>query len=203
MCRCAGFFEEGLPLPEKPCLTGRPSASVLSMRMIHFRIIGAIWLLSCLVPAVTHPFELWAVATGRPNSIVGGPHGTVFWISQILIEASFLFVLWMGIGLFRRRHWAVVSSRFVAVITVIVCLWFNYLSGAAAWSTTLCRVLVRRRLRAVYAFCGVDTRALPASHLTARRLVYQRILTDMLLSKRWSRRLNVVSNNCAPKTKGK
>lgn len=101
----------------------------LAIYMIHFRIIGAIWVLSCLPPAVKLPFDLWAAAVGRPTSFGDTAHGAAFWISQALVEASFIFVAWMGIGLWRRRNWAVVSSRFVAMITMIVCLWFVIFQG--------------------------------------------------------------------------
>jgi len=97
--------------------------------MIHFRIIGSIWLVSCFVPAVKLPIELWSLATQDSNGLSTEPHGLVFWISQLLVEVSFLLVLVLGWGLIRLRRWAAVGGKFLGVISLLVCLWFILTQG--------------------------------------------------------------------------
>jgi len=70
--------------------------------MIHFRIVGSIWLISGLVSAVKFPFELWSMATDQQYGITTGFYGTLFWISKFLAEVSFLLILLIGWGLLDR-----------------------------------------------------------------------------------------------------
>jgi len=90
-------------------------------RMIHFRIIGLVWLFAGLFNAGKFPLDLWAMPT---NS-----HGVLFWISQFLVEARFVLILVMGWGLIRLRHWAAVCGRLVGVISLGVCCWFILSQG--------------------------------------------------------------------------
>ncbi len=96
--------------------------------MIHFRIIGAVWLLACLVPAAKFPIDLWAIATDQQFG-AGNAHGAWFWVSQFLVEAWFVLALFMGWGLLRLRHWAAVCARFVGAISLLVCFWFILTQG--------------------------------------------------------------------------
>src|SRR5216110_3436671 len=97
--------------------------------MIHFRIIGSIWLISGLVSAVKFPFELWSMATDQQYGITTGFYGALFWISKFLVEVSFLLILLIGWGLLRLQRWAVVGGRFLGVISLLVCLWFILTQG--------------------------------------------------------------------------
>ena len=97
--------------------------------MIHFRIIGSIWLVSCLVPAVKLPLELWSLATPNSNGLATEVHGVLFWVSQFLVEVSFLLILLIGWGLIRLRRWAAVGGKFLGVISLLVCLWFILTQG--------------------------------------------------------------------------
>ena len=90
-------------------------------RMIHFRIIGSVWLVTGLVSAAKLPIDLWATPT---NS-----HEVLFWISQLLVEAWFVLILAMGWGLLRLRRWAAVCGRLVGVISLGVCFWFILSQG--------------------------------------------------------------------------
>jgi len=63
------------------------------MRMINLRIIGSIWMVSSLVPAVKLAIELWSLATHQPTGLATDIEGVGFWISQFLVEASFLLIL--------------------------------------------------------------------------------------------------------------
>ncbi len=89
--------------------------------MIHFRIIGSVWLVAGLVSAAKLPIDLWATPT---NS-----HEVLFWISQLLVEAWFVLILVMGWGLLRLRRWAAVCGRGVGVISLGVCFWFILSQG--------------------------------------------------------------------------
>src|SRR5438046_8791622 len=91
--------------------------------MIHFRIIGSIWLISGLVSAVKFPFELWSMATDQQYGITTGFYGALFWISKFLVEVSFLLILLIGWGLLRLQRWAAVGGRFVGVISLLGCIW--------------------------------------------------------------------------------
>jgi len=97
--------------------------------MIHFRIIGSIWLVSCLVPAVKLAFELCSLATQRPNGPLTDDHGAQFWITQLLVEVSFLLIMLIGWGLIRLRRWAAVAGRFWGVVSLLVCVWFILTQG--------------------------------------------------------------------------
>ena len=97
--------------------------------MIHFRIVGSIWLISGLVSAVKFPFELWSMATDQQYGITTGFYGALFWISKFLVEVSFLLILLTGWGLLRLRRWAAVGGRFLGVISLLVCLWFILTQG--------------------------------------------------------------------------
>src|SRR5262245_15610032 len=92
--------------------------------MARFKIIGAIWFLICIGPALTFPPRVWSMAADTHNRIASDSNGVLFWLSQILTEAFFILVVLMGLGLFRRQRWAAICGRFVAVIAALVSLWF-------------------------------------------------------------------------------
>ena len=98
-------------------------------RMIHFRIIGAIWLVSCLIPAVKLPFDLWSLTTQHQYGLSTDGHGVMFWISQFLVEVSFLLIMIIGWGLIRLRRWAALAGRFLGVVSLLVCVWFILTQG--------------------------------------------------------------------------
>ena len=97
--------------------------------MIHFRIIGSIWLVSCLVPAVKLALELWSLATQPQSGPPTEDHGASFWISQFLVEAAFLLIMIIGWGLIRLRRWASIAGRFWGVISLLICVWFILTQG--------------------------------------------------------------------------
>jgi len=97
--------------------------------MIHFRIIGSIWLVSCLVPAVRLPLDLWSLATQHQHGLSTDDNRVLFWISQFLVEVSFLLIMLIGWGLLRLRRWAAVGGRFLGIISLLVCLWFILTQG--------------------------------------------------------------------------
>src|SRR5437867_5439357 len=97
--------------------------------MIHFRIIGFIWLVSGFAPAVKLAIDLWSLATGREQTYSPEVHGVLFWISQVLVEVSFLVILLIGWGLLQLRRWAAVGGKFLGVISLLVCLWFILTQG--------------------------------------------------------------------------
>jgi len=97
--------------------------------MIHFRIIGSIWLVCCFVPAVKFPIDLWSMTTHHQHGLSTDAHGVLFWIFQFFVEVSFLLILIIGWGLLRLRRWAAVGARFVGVIALVVCLWFILTQG--------------------------------------------------------------------------
>jgi hypothetical protein len=97
--------------------------------MIHFRIIGSIWLVSGLIPAVKLAPELWLLATQRQYGTSTGDHGAQLWITELLVEASFLLIMIIGWGLIRLRRWAAVAGRFWGVISLVICLWFILTQG--------------------------------------------------------------------------
>jgi hypothetical protein len=97
--------------------------------MIHFRIIGGIWLVSCLVAAAKLPFDLWSMATRHQYGFSTDDHGGLFWISQFLVEVSFLVIMIIGWGLIRLRRWAAVAGLFWGIIALLICLWFILTQG--------------------------------------------------------------------------
>src|SRR5690348_3832690 len=97
--------------------------------MIHFRIIGSIWLVSCLFSALKFPFELWSMATDQQYGIGTGYYSVLFWVSKFLVEVSFVLLFLMGWGLIRLRRWAAVWGRFVGPTSLAVCVWFILTQG--------------------------------------------------------------------------
>ena len=97
--------------------------------MINLRIIGSIWMVSSLVSAVKLAIELWSLATHHPEGLANDSEGVGFWISQLLVESSFLLILITGWGLFCLRRWAVVAGGFLGVIALLVCVWFILTQG--------------------------------------------------------------------------
>src|SRR5947207_15600425 len=72
----------------RPSLSSRPGSPSFGdfERMIHFRIVGCIWLISGLISAMKFPSELWSMGTDQQYGITTGFHGTLFWISLFLVE---------------------------------------------------------------------------------------------------------------------
>jgi hypothetical protein len=98
-------------------------------RMIHLRIIGSIWMVSSIVPAVKLAIELWSLAARQPPGATADTQGVGFWTSQVLVEISFLLVLLTGWGLFRLRRWSVAAGGFLGVISLAICAWFILTQG--------------------------------------------------------------------------
>jgi hypothetical protein len=97
--------------------------------MIHFRIIGSIWLVCCLVPAVKLALDLWSLATQQQYGPSTEDQGVQFWISRILVEITFMLIMLVGWGLIRLRRWAAVAGRFWGVISLVICAWFILTQG--------------------------------------------------------------------------
>jgi hypothetical protein len=97
--------------------------------MVNLKIIGSIWVISSLVPAVNLAIELWSLATHQPTAVATDTAGVGFWISQLLVEAAFLLILLIGWGLFCLRRWAAVAGGFLGVISLLVCVWFILTQG--------------------------------------------------------------------------
>lgn len=96
---------------------------------MNLKIVGVIWMVSAVIPAVKRGIELWLVATHQPNALTTEPQGVGFWIAQFLVEVSFALILLTGWGLFRLRRWAVVAGGFLGVISLVVCVWFILTQG--------------------------------------------------------------------------
>jgi hypothetical protein len=97
--------------------------------MIHFRIIGSIWLVSTLVPTIKLAIELWSLARTHQYGPSTDAHGAQFWIAQLLVEVTFLLIMLVGWGLIRLRRWAAVAGRFWGVLALLVCVWFILTQG--------------------------------------------------------------------------
>jgi hypothetical protein len=97
--------------------------------MINLRIIGSIWMVSSLFSAVKLAIELWSLAMHQPAGPATNAEGVGFWISQLLVELSFLLIALTGWGLFCLRRWAGVAGGFLGVISLVVCVWFILTQG--------------------------------------------------------------------------
>jgi hypothetical protein len=87
------------------------------------------WLVSGLLPALKHPFNVWLLATHPEYRIGSGPLGVGFWITQLSVEVGFLLIILIGLGLMYRRRRAVVAAGFLGVITLLACVWFILTQG--------------------------------------------------------------------------
>ena len=86
-------------------------------------------MISSIVPGVKLGIELCSLATQRQSGSTTDAQGAGFWISQLLVEASFFLIMVTGWGLFRLRRWAVIPGGFLAVISLLVCVWFILTQG--------------------------------------------------------------------------
>jgi hypothetical protein len=97
--------------------------------MKDVRIIGAIWIISAVVPAVQLGIELHSLATHPTHEPAAEAQGTEFWISQLLVEVAFLLITITGWGLLFLRRWAVVAGGILGVVSLLVCVWFIVTQG--------------------------------------------------------------------------
>lgn len=97
--------------------------------MINLRIIGFMWLIAGLAPALKHPFNVWEFATHPQYRIGSDPIGVGFWVTQISVEFSFFVIMLIGLGLIRLRRPAVVAGGFLGTISLVVCVWFILTQG--------------------------------------------------------------------------
>jgi hypothetical protein len=97
--------------------------------MIHLRIIGFLWLISGLLPALKHPMNVWSLATHPEYQIGLGPLGIGFWVTQLFVELSFLLIMLIGLGLICLRRRAVVAGGILGVISLLACVWFILTQG--------------------------------------------------------------------------
>src|SRR2546429_322681 len=107
--------------------------------MIHFRIIGSIWLISGLFSAVKFPFELWSMATDQQYGITTGFYGALFSISKLLVEVSFLLILLIGWSLLRNQQTKAKTTHMKTdtVITSVLIALVVSIAQAAPDSRTL------------------------------------------------------------------
>jgi len=92
--------------------------------MLHFKIIGAIWLGLCVIAAAVFAPELWSMATDQKYGLGTGFHDTGFWVSQFFVEGFLLIGVLLGFGLFRFKRWAAICTRITAVLLLLYCLAF-------------------------------------------------------------------------------
>ena len=97
--------------------------------MINLRIIGSIWIVSSIIPAVQLAIELWSLATHQSHEPTTDAQGARFWISQLSVEAAFVLIALTGWGLLRLRRWAAIPGGFLGVISLVVCVWFILTQG--------------------------------------------------------------------------
>ena len=97
--------------------------------MINLRIIGSIWIVSSIVPAVKLALELSSLATRHSSVPISDAQGVGFWTSQLLVEVAFLLILLTGWGLLGLRRWSVAAGGFLGVVSLLVCIWFILTQG--------------------------------------------------------------------------
>jgi hypothetical protein len=98
-------------------------------RMINLRIIGSIWIISAIAPAIQLAIELWSLATHHPSALTPDAQGAAFWITQIFVQVAFLLIVVTGVGMILLRRWAVLAGGILGVISLLVCLWFIATQG--------------------------------------------------------------------------
>jgi hypothetical protein len=87
------------------------------------------WLISGLLPALKHPFNVWTLATHPEYRIGSEPIGVGFWVAQLCVELSFVLIMLIGLGLIWLRPRAVVAGGFLGVISLLACVWFILTQG--------------------------------------------------------------------------
>lgn len=97
--------------------------------MIHLRVIGIMWLISGLFPALKHPVNVWTLATHPEYRIGADPLGAGFWVTQVLVEISFLLIMLIGLGLICLRRRAVFAAGFLGIFALLTCVWFILTQG--------------------------------------------------------------------------
>ncbi len=96
--------------------------------MTHFRITGAIWLVLCLTGAAAFAPHLWSIVVDRQHGIGTGFHGAAFWLLQFFVEAFLLLGVVAASGLLRLKRWGAICMRVTAVLLLLYCLIFLFIS---------------------------------------------------------------------------
>ncbi|HEV2394148.1 MAG TPA: hypothetical protein VG146_17485 [Verrucomicrobiae bacterium] len=99
--------------------------------MLHFRIIGVIWLILSLAGAAVFAPQLWLMAADHKYGLGSGFNGAGFWVSQFLAEGFLIAGAVLGFGLIRLRRWAALCTRVAAVLLLLYCLAFVTMAGFA------------------------------------------------------------------------
>jgi len=92
--------------------------------MLHFKIIGVIWLVVSVLAAAVFAPELWSMASDQKYGLGTRFHDTGFWVSQFFVEGFLLTGVLVGVGLLRLRRWAAICTRVAAVLLLLYCLAF-------------------------------------------------------------------------------
>jgi hypothetical protein len=102
--------------------------------MLHFKIVGAMWAVLCLVAAAVFAPQLWSMVMDRQYGIARGFNDEGLWISQFFAELFLLACAMLGFGLFRLRRWAAIFIRITANVLLLYSLSFVLMSHFhAAW----------------------------------------------------------------------
>src|ERR1043166_7795134 len=114
--------------------------------MLHFKIIGVIWLVLCLGATAVFAPQLWSMAMDGRYGIASDFHDVAFWISQFFAELFLLAGAMLVFGLFRLRRWAAICTRITAVLLLVYCLSFVLMSHFhVAWLAEIGRASCRER----------------------------------------------------------
>ncbi len=96
--------------------------------MTHFRITGLIWLVLCLAGAAAFAPHLWSIVGDRQHGLGTGFHGAGFWMLQFSVEMFLLLGVVAALGLLRLRRWGAICMRVAAVLLLLYCLIFLFIS---------------------------------------------------------------------------
>jgi hypothetical protein len=107
--------------------------------MLHFRIVGAVWLTLCLIAAAVLGVGLLSMASNQQYGFGTGFYDLGFWISEFSAEGFLLVGALLGVGLLRLKRWAAIGTRVTAFLLLLYCLSFALMSDfVLAWLIAGC-----------------------------------------------------------------
>ncbi len=96
--------------------------------MLHFKIIGLIWLALSVAAAAVFAPQLWDMAADSQHGFGSGFHDAGFWRAQFFADLFLLAGAVVGFGLFRLKRWAAFCMRITGSLLLLYCLSFVLMS---------------------------------------------------------------------------
>jgi len=90
--------------------------------MLHFRIIGLIWMALSLTALTARDPKLWVIVADPKYEIRADFQSLAFWALEFFVMGFLLLGATAGVGLFRLKRWAAICTRMTGGLLLLYCL---------------------------------------------------------------------------------